>query len=106
MQEPTFLILAALADGPKHGYALIEEAAELSSGAVRLRVGTLYAALERLTRDRLIEPAGEETVAGKTRRYYALTEPGRESLRAEIRRMEQLAARATSRLGGALGSTS
>ena len=45
MREPTFLVLAALADGRKHGYAVITEVAGLSSGRVTLRPGTLYAAM-------------------------------------------------------------
>ncbi|WP_244302831.1 PadR family transcriptional regulator [Leucobacter coleopterorum] len=49
MREPTFLILTALASGRKHGYALIAEAAELSGNRVQLKVGTLYAALDRLS---------------------------------------------------------
>jgi DNA-binding PadR family transcriptional regulator len=98
MQEPTVLILTALADGPKHGYALIREADALSDGRVRLGVGTLYAALDRLSREGLVEPSGEEVVDGRLRRFYALTGDGREALQSEIERMQQLARRVTARL--------
>ena len=59
MQEPTFLILAALAEGKKHGYALIAEASDMSEGRVQLRVGTLYAALDRLAKEGLVSRAGD-----------------------------------------------
>lgn len=98
LREPTFLILAALADGPRHGYALIEEASTLSDGRVTLRVGTLYAALDRLAKEGMIEPAGEQTVDGRRRQYYALTSDGAEVLSVEIDRMQNLANRAVSRL--------
>ncbi|TQL90573.1 PadR family transcriptional regulator [Actinoallomurus bryophytorum] len=45
MQEPTFLILTALADRAQHGYGIMRDAELISDGRVRLRAGTLYAAL-------------------------------------------------------------
>ena len=48
MQEPTFLILTALAAQPLHGYGVIQAVRELSGGDVVLRAGTLYGALDRL----------------------------------------------------------
>jgi DNA-binding PadR family transcriptional regulator len=48
MQEPTFLILTALAAGPQHGYAIITDAGRTSGGVTRLQTGTLYMALDRL----------------------------------------------------------
>ena len=47
MREPTFLVLTALAATPQHGYAVIEDVAKMTDGRVRLRAGTLYAALDR-----------------------------------------------------------
>jgi PadR family transcriptional regulator, regulatory protein PadR len=98
LQEPTFLILAALAEGRKHGYGLIAEAESLSDGRVSLRVATLYTALDRLRKEGLIASAGEEVIDGRLRRYYELTDDGAATLAGEIARMEQLAARATVRL--------
>ena len=49
MQEPTFLILTSLAAGPQHGYGIMTDVAQISEGRVRLRAGTLYAALDRLS---------------------------------------------------------
>ena len=98
LHEPTFLILTSLAQGRKHGYALIQDADELSGGRVTLKVGTLYAALDRLATEGLIAAAGEEIVDGRLRRYYELTEEGAGTLADEAARMRQLAERASLRL--------
>jgi PadR family transcriptional regulator PadR len=98
MREPTFFVLASLADGRKHGYGIIKDAEELSDGRVRLKVGTLYAALDRLQSEGLVVAAGDEVVAGRLRRYFELTEPGAASLAAESERQELNAMRARDRL--------
>jgi DNA-binding PadR family transcriptional regulator len=98
MREPTFLVLAALADGRKHGYALISEAATLSDGRVQLKVGTLYAALDRLSDEGLVQSAGEEVVDGRHRRYYELSDAGAERLATEAARLASNAKRALARL--------
>jgi PadR family transcriptional regulator PadR len=98
MREPTFLILTALANGKKHGYALIGEADELSGGRVKLKVGTLYAALDRLQAEGVVESAGEEVVDGRHRRYYDLTDRGAAVLRDEVERMEHNLEQAKARL--------
>jgi DNA-binding PadR family transcriptional regulator len=91
MREPTYYILAALLDGPMHGYAIIKHAAQASGGRVNLAVGTL-AGEGRVAVDR------EETVEGRTRRYYRLTDLGRQALLAEAARMQQAASVVTRRL--------
>ena len=78
MQEATFLILTALADGSQHGYGIIAEVQEISGGRVRLRAGTLYTALDRLRADGLIGVDREEIVESRLRRYYRLT-PGEQA---------------------------
>ncbi|MCM3886269.1 PadR family transcriptional regulator [Frankia sp. R82] len=98
MREPTFLVLAALADGAKHGYALIGEVSAISGGRVTLRAGTLYAALDRLTGEGLVRQSGEEVVEGRLRRYYDLTDPGAEILAAQVDRLRSNAAEADRRL--------
>ena len=64
LREPTFLILTALAAGAQHGYGIMTDVARISGGRVRLRVGTLYAALNRLAADaalaRIHAPIGLE----------------------------------------------
>ena len=76
MQEATFMILTALANGSQHGYGIIVDVQEISGGRVRLRPGTLYGALDRLRADELIAVDREEVVEGRLRRYYRLTPAG------------------------------
>jgi len=97
MREPTYFILAALRDQPRHGYAITKRAEELSDGRVRVAAGTLYAALDRLAATGLVRVVQEEVVNGRARRYYALTEDGDSALRAEAQR---LAAAARVVIGG------
>jgi len=98
MQEPTFLILTALAAGAQHGYGIMTDVARISGDRVRLRAGTLYAALDRLRGDGLIDADREEIVDGRLRRYYRLTPSGADALAAETARMRSNAAVATRRL--------
>ena len=98
MQEPTLLLLTALADEPRHGYGLIKEVEAISSGRVRLRTGTLYAALARLQQQGWVEVTGEEVVDGRHRRYYALTEKGVDALAGETARLRATVQEANRRL--------
>jgi DNA-binding PadR family transcriptional regulator len=103
MREPTFLILTALAAGPQHGYGIMTDIAEISGGSVRLRAGTLYAALNRLVVEDLVEVDREEIVDARLRRYYRLTRRGARRLSAEVERMRRhtaVAARRLRLLGG------
>lgn len=103
MQEPTFLILTALAAGAQHGYGIITDVAQISGGGIRLRAGTLYAALDRLRSDDLVEVDREEVVDGRLRRYYRLTAKGAERLAAEAARRRGSATIAEQRLSTARG---
>jgi PadR family transcriptional regulator, regulatory protein PadR len=98
LREPSFLLLTALADGPKHGYALLSEVAELSSGRVELKVGSLYAIIERAEGAGLVEHVRDDVVNGRLRRYYGLSDAGRERLAEEASRLEENARRARERL--------
>jgi PadR family transcriptional regulator, regulatory protein PadR len=98
MREPTFWILTALASAPRHGYGVIQEAAALSDGRVNLQPGTLYAALDRLVAEGLVEPDREEVIEGRTRRYYRLTGDGATALEAETARMRASLNAATAQL--------
>ncbi len=104
MQEPTFLIMTALAAGAQHGYGIMTDVTRISDGRVRLRAGTLYAALDRLKADGLVATDREEVVDGRLRRYYRITEEGTELLTAEVRRLRANAAAAAFRLGLAGGA--
>jgi len=106
LQEPTLLILTALAAGAQHGYGIMTDVADISAGRVRLRAGTLYAALDRLTGENLVQADREEIVDGRLRRYYRLTPAGGQRLAAEAGRLQASAAIAARRLGlrpGAIG---
>ena len=98
MQETTFLILTALAQGPQHGYGIIQDVGRISGERVILRAGTLYGALERLDADGLIAMDREEIVDGRLRRYYRLTDAGSTRLAEEARRLQESAATALQRL--------
>ncbi|MCU7724609.1 PadR family transcriptional regulator [Actinoplanes sp. KI2] len=103
MQEPTFLILTALAAEPTHGYGVIRAVDQLSQGEVVLRPGTLYGALDRLTDQGLVEIDREEAVDGRLRRYYRLTESGAAALTAQVERLRRNADAAAARLRPAFG---
>ena len=98
VREPTFLVLAALAGGQKHGYAIIQEVEALSGGHTVLRPGSLYTTLDRLAHEGYIEAAGEEVVEGRLRRYYRLSTQGTRLLAAESERRVTVSTEALHRL--------
>ena len=106
MTEQAYLVLLALADGPRHGYAIVQAVAVLSDGRVNLGAGTLYGVLDRLVDAGYARVSGEEVVDGRLRRYYTLTDEGGAAASAHTRQMAALAARATRVLAArpALGS--
>lgn len=91
MSEATYYVLAALLEERLHGYGIIKRVEELSGGSAKLTTGTLYGALDRLTAQGLVEPAGEEQVEGRLRRYYRITDDGAEAVRSEADRMRRAA---------------
>lgn len=105
MQEPTFLILTALAAQPLHGYAVIQSVMQLSGGEVKLRPGTLYGALDRLTEQGLIAVDHEEAVEGRLRRYYRLSDAGATVLTEQAERLRRHAAAAETQLGKRFGTS-
>jgi DNA-binding PadR family transcriptional regulator len=98
IQEPTFFILTALADGPQHGYGVMRNVAGLSGGRITLRAGTLYSALDRLCSDGLLQVDREEAVDGRLRRYYRLTDSGAAVLAGEVERLRANASLAAAKL--------
>ncbi|MFC7431345.1 MULTISPECIES: PadR family transcriptional regulator [unclassified Agrococcus] len=98
--ETTFWILTSLADGRRHGYAILRDVERLSDGAVTLRVTTLYAALERIVREGHAIAAGDEVVDGRARRYYELTDAGGDALERETAALEARTRVARARLAG------
>lgn len=103
MREPTYLILVALGAGERHGYGITQDVAELSDGQVKLGAGTLYGALDRLTDEGMVAATRTETVDGRLRRYYALTDEGGVAVRAETQRRLLVARTAAAQLGIAGG---
>ena len=91
-----FNILLALADGEKHGYAIMQEVEENTGGLVKMGPGTLYGSIKRMIEDGLIVENDERPdpdLDDQRRRYYCLTAMGKRHLHAEAKRMlDQVAA--------------
>jgi DNA-binding PadR family transcriptional regulator len=93
LSPPEFQILLALADGEKHGYAIMQEVGRRTAGKTRLGPGTLYGAIKRMLRDALIEEAEQRSdpkLDDQRRRYYRLTDSGRRLAVAEAERLAEL----------------
>jgi len=97
VSEQVLLILASLAEKPRHGYALMQDIEALSGGRVRLSTGTLYGALRRLLEDAWIERFEQEDTS-REKQAYRLTAEGRRQLQLELDRMKQLTRAASARL--------
>ena len=95
--DPPLLVLASLADEPKHGYAITQDVARTMG--VRLSAGTLYAVLSRLESRGMIEPLESED----RRRPYRLTAAGAHALAVQAERMNRVAVVARERLGALRG---
>lgn len=85
-----FYILFALAEGEKHGYAIMKEVNEISGGQFTMGPGTLYTTIQRLLELGLIEETSTSSDSERRRRYYRLIGRGRQTLEAELNRMESL----------------
>ena len=82
-----FHVLLALADGPKHGYLILKDVEERTTGDVRLSTGTLYGLIKRFLDGELIV---ETRPDDQRRRPYKLTAFGREVAEAEAARLEKM----------------
>lgn len=99
LSRDTFHILVALADHDRHGYSIMQEIAERTSGEIKLSPSTLYSAIKRLLEEHLIEELEERPDPAhddERRRYYRLTKAGRRAAIEEARRLEKLLADARS----------
>ncbi len=86
-------ILVALADGDRHGYAIMQEVERLTNGALHMGPGTLYGTIKRMLAAGLIEEADERpdpVLDDERRRYYRATHLGIAVLDAETARMATL----------------
>ena len=88
MTPAVFYVMLALAEGEKHGYAIMQQVETLSDGKFRMGPGTLYSTLQRLLALKLIEETLGDAGGDSRRRYYRLKRTGHELLREEIKRME------------------
>jgi DNA-binding PadR family transcriptional regulator len=95
LQEAEFHMLIALAEGDKHGYAIMQDVAAMTGNKVRLSPGTLYGSIQRMLENGLIEevrpPAGP---GSERRRTYRMTRLGRDVAGAEAARLSKLVAQA------------
>jgi DNA-binding PadR family transcriptional regulator len=92
LPSAAFHILVALADGDRHGYAIMQDVAAGTAGRMKLNPGTLYTTIRRLLEQGLVveldeRPDPEED--DERRRYYRLTDNGREMAKAEAARLQQ-----------------
>lgn len=95
LTRDAFDVLVSLAEGDRHGYAILLDIAERSQGRIRLSPSTLYSVIRRLLEAGLIEETAERPDPAhddERRRYYRLTPLGRQVARAEARRLTQLIA--------------
>ena len=84
MSDPTLLVLSSLADGDKHGYAMMEDIERFAG--VRLGPGTLYGAITRLEQQGWIAPVRSED----RRQPYTITGAGREHLREQLKHLGRI----------------
>lgn len=82
-----FHILLALADGRKHGYAIMKQVEADGGGFLRMGPGTLYGSLQRMTIAGLVKEL--EELDDERRRYYCLTGSGERALERELARLRQ-----------------
>ena len=88
-----FHILLALADGEKHGYAIMQEVTTITNSEMKMGPGTLYGSIKRMLETGLIAESDERpdpALDDERRRYYRLTSLGERVARAESRRLASL----------------
>ena len=91
LKPAAFHILLALAGGDRHGLGIVDEVEQISSGVMQLGPATLYRTLKELTSAGLIrEVRMRGAVVDPRRRYYSLTDAGRQALQADAVRYERL----------------
>jgi PadR family transcriptional regulator, regulatory protein PadR len=86
------LILAALSDGPRHGYAIVEALRGSSDGALEIEEGALYHALHRMERSGWLAAEWRASATNRRAKYYRLTAAGRRELAREAKAWSRYAA--------------
>jgi DNA-binding PadR family transcriptional regulator len=100
LSQPVFHILLALAGEERHGYGIMQDVAQQTSGTLQLGPGTLYGCLKRMLAAGLIEESDERpdtALDDQRRRYYRMTELGQRAARAEAQRLASAVAAARAR---------
>ncbi len=95
LKPDLFQILLALEEGERHGYGIIKEVERSTDGQIRLEPSPLYRRLKRLLDSGIVEEADKRPVPeldDERRRYYRLTDYGRQLVAAEAQRLVKLAA--------------
>jgi DNA-binding PadR family transcriptional regulator len=93
LPEAAFHILVSLADGERHGYAIIQDVETRTDGELRLSAGTLYRSIQRMLEQGLIVESNRRPARAlddERRRYYRITPSGIAAARAELRRLMEL----------------
>jgi DNA-binding PadR family transcriptional regulator len=101
LKPVVFQVLLSLADGERHGYAIVQDIAERSAARLQVEPGNLYRHLKFMLDAGLIEESDRRPVPGKDderRRYYGMTRFGRQVALAEAARLEAVAVEARARL--------
>jgi len=94
LSTPVFHILLSLAEGDRHGYAIIKDIQARSDNEVQLSTSTLYGAIKRMMRDGLVEQSNmrpDPELDDERRRYYRITDFGRVVAQSEVQRINRLA---------------
>ena len=97
LSPQVFHILIALAEGERHGYAIIQDVERETGGVIRIGPGTLYGALKRMVQSGWVRESArrpDPSIDDERRRYYRLTDAGRRILAAESKRLASAVARA------------
>jgi DNA-binding PadR family transcriptional regulator len=92
LEDTEFFILAALAERPMYGEAILADVDRVTAGRVHLQMQPLFAALEQLRADGLIELSGEDQSGSRRRCYYRLTADGAGLLAEEANHLHNSAA--------------
>ena len=86
------LILKIVTLGPIHGYAIALRVEQISNDVFQLQQGSLYPALHKLEKDKLLAAEWKQTDTGREAKFYSLTPKGRKRLQAEVQNWERLSA--------------
>lgn len=90
LTESYFYILLCLYGGPKHGYGIMQETAELSGGTVKIGSGTMYGATGNMLKKGWIVETQNPDPSDTRKRLYSLTDAGKDVLMSEVERLQRL----------------